>query len=155
GHLLDGRPAALGAKLRDWLAAARERLGAAGCRVPAVEARVRYGWAREALQGLVAQPTDRPATLSDRIDRWLTHRVVGVLAFAAVMFVVFFAIYAGAQPLMDLCEAGQNAVADFVGSLLPPGPLQSLLTDGVVAGVGGVLVFLPQIVLLFLFIALL
>ncbi|HVV99241.1 MAG TPA: ferrous iron transport protein B, partial [Planctomycetaceae bacterium] len=130
-------------------------LGAAGCRVPAVEARVRYGWARETLQGLVAQPADRPATLSDRIDRWLTHRVVGVLVFAAVMFLVFFAIYSGAQPLMDLCEAGQNAVADLVGSLLSPGPLQSLLTDGVVAGVGGVLVFLPQIVLLFLFIALL
>jgi ferrous iron transport protein B len=154
-HLLDGRPAALGAKLRDWLTAARERLGTAGCRVPAVEARVRYGWAREALQGIVTQPATRPVTFSDRIDRWLTHRVVGVLAFAAVMFVVFFAIYSGAQPLMDLCEAGQNAVAGFVGSLLSPGPLQSLLTDGVVAGVGGVLVFLPQIVLLFLFIALL
>jgi ferrous iron transport protein B len=69
--------------------------------------------------------------------------------------VVFQAIYTWAGPLMEACEAGQEFVAGLVAGSLPPGPLRSLLADGVVAGVGGVLVFLPQIAFLFFFIALL
>ncbi len=85
----------------------------------------------------------------------LTHRFAGLLIFAVLMVVVFQAIFSWAQPLMALCGAGQSAVSGFVASLIPPGTLRSLLTDGVVAGVGGVLVFLPQIGMLFLFIGLL
>ena len=86
----------------------------------------------------------------------LTHRAVGLLIFALLMFVVFQSIYTWAEPLMDACEAG-TGVGGRVGSTpsCPPGPLQSLLCDGIIAGVGGVLVFLPQIVMLFLFIAML
>lgn len=141
-----------------WKAAlieSRARLKDAGCRVPAIEAKARYAWAKQTLVDVVTAPTTRPETLSDRVDRVLTHRFAGLLIFAALMLVVFQAIYSWAEPLMGLCEAGQSAVASFVSSLIPPGTLRSLLTDGVVAGVGGVLVFLPQIGMLFLFIALL
>ncbi|HUQ68637.1 MAG TPA: ferrous iron transport protein B [Planctomycetaceae bacterium] len=142
-------------RLTTALTAARDRLKAAGCKIPSVEAKVRYAWARRTLSGVMTVPTDRVTTTSDRIDRFLTHRVTGVVVFCVVMFAVFQAIYLGAEPLMTAIEAGQGWIGGQLSAWLPPGPVQSLVVDGVVAGVGGVLVFLPQIVLLFLFIALL
>lgn len=134
---------------------ARERLAAAGCKVPMIEARTRYAWAREILQGLVNQPATRPVTFSDRVDQWLTHRVVGLASFFLIMLLVFLSLYTFSPPLQGLLESGQGWLADQVAAVIGPGPLRSLINDGIIAGVGGVLVFLPQIVFLFLFIALL
>jgi ferrous iron transport protein B len=146
----------LAARLNGYnLGEARARLGAAGFPVPAVEVRTRYGWIREALAGCVARPDRRPDTATDRIDRLLTHRLWGTLVFLAVMLLVFNAIFLGAAPLMDAINAGKDAVGEFVGDLLPPGPFTSLLTEGVIDGVGAVVVFLPQILILFAFIAVL
>jgi ferrous iron transport protein B len=150
-HLDAARHEELLAHLRD----ARQRLADAGCKVPAVEARVRYAWVREMLDGVVTKPATRPVTFSDKLDRVLTHRVSGLVIFAALMFVVFQALYSWAAYLQSYCEAGQGWVSGQVAAAISPGPLRSLLIDGVIAGVGGVLVFLPQIVILFLFIALL
>jgi ferrous iron transport protein B len=135
--------------------AARQRLAAAGCPVPAVEARARYAWIREITTGCVQRPAQRPVTWTDRLDRVLTHRVWGTLLFLALMFVVFQSIFTWAKPLMDLILAGKDAVGGFLSDTLPAGPLTSLLVDGILEGVGGVLVFLPQIVILFGFIAIL
>ncbi len=134
---------------------ARERLAAAGCKVPMIEARTRYAWAREVLNGLVITPASRAATFSDRIDRWLTHRVVGLIAFFVIMLGVFLSLHKVSPPLQGWLEAGQGWLADQVTAVVSPGPLRSLINDGLIAGVGGVLVFLPQIIFLFLFIALL
>jgi ferrous iron transport protein B len=142
-------------ELSGWLQQARARLAEKGCPVPAVEARSRYRWIRETLQGVVSRPEVAPRTFSDRLDRLLTHQFLGLLVFVALMLLIFQAIYRGAAPLMEWCEAGQTWIADHVGQWLSPGPLQSLVTDGIIGGVGSVLVFLPQIVILFLFIALL
>jgi ferrous iron transport protein B len=90
-----------------------------------------------------------------RIDRIVTHRVAGPILFALVMGVIFQAIYAGAQPLMDLIEIGVSWVGNGLTALLPAGPFRSLLVDGVLAGAGTLLSFLPQIALLFLFIGIL
>ena len=143
------------APLREHLAAARERLAAAGCRVPAVEARVRYQWARQVLDQIATRPATRPVTFSDKLDQVLTHRFSGLAIFAALMFVIFQAIYTLGDRLMGYFETGQNWIGEQAASLIPAGPLQSLVVDGVIAGVGSVLVFLPQIVILFFFIALL
>ena len=94
----------------------------------------------------------RTAEIDDALDRWLLHPVFGLLSLAVVMFLIFQAVYAWATPLMDLIEAGTTAVGSAVGSALPEGPLNSLLVDGIIAGVGGVIVFLPQILILFAFI---
>ena len=142
-------------KLPAALSEARERLKALGLKVPAAEAKARYAWARQVLNGAIKLPAERAVHRSDGLDRWLTHKVWGLAAFVAIMFAVFQAISTFSAPLMDLCEALQQAVGSQVGSLLPPGPLRSLIVDGVIAGVGGILVFLPQICFLFLFIALL
>ena len=142
-------------KLPAALTEARERLKANGLRVPAAEAKSRYAWARQILDGAITVPTERSVSRSDNLDHWLTHKVWGIAAFIFIMFVIFQSISKFAAPLMNLCEVVQHWIGGHVGSLLPPGPLRSLIVDGVIAGVGGILVFLPQICFLFLFIALL
>ncbi|MDA1163847.1 MAG: ferrous iron transport protein B [Planctomycetota bacterium] len=155
GHVEIQLAAEHGEGLTSVLKDARARLRESGCRVPIVEAKARYRWAREILDGVASVPRTRVTTRSDRIDRVLTHRFIGLLFFAAVMFLVFQAIYTWSGPLMDVIESGQNIVADLVQASVPVGPLRSLLIDGAIAGVGGVLIFVPQIALLFFFIAIL
>lgn len=92
-------------------------------------------------------------SLTDRVDRVLTHRVFGLAIFAGVMLVLFLAVFSWAEPLMDLIESGQEVLSGFVVSRLAPGAFRSLLADGVIAGVGAVVVFFPQICVLFLCLA--
>ncbi len=106
---------------------------------------------RRLLSLAVSMPT-RTAKVDDALDRWLLHPVFGLVALAVVMFLIFQAVYAWATPLMDLIEAGTGALGAWVGTTLPEGPLNSLLVEGIIAGVGGVIVFLPQILILFAFI---
>lgn len=144
-----------GAGLARQLAEARARLAAAGQSVPGVEARTRFGWVRGAVAVAVTKPAVRPVTWTDRIDRVLTHRLWGTLAFLAVMFLVFQSIFTWAGPLMDTIDAGREAAAKGVEEVMAAGPLRSLVVDGVIKGVGSVVIFLPQIMILFGFIAVL
>jgi ferrous iron transport protein B len=144
-----------GPELRAKLSEARQRLAAASCATPGVEARVRYRWIRETITGCVARPAERPTTWTDRLDRVITHRLWGTLIFFVIMFLVFQSIFTWAKPLMDLIVAGKSKRGEFLGDTLPAGPLTSLLIDGVLEGVGSVIVFLPQIAILFAFIAIL
>jgi ferrous iron transport protein B len=143
------------AGLAGHLAGARGRLAVAGHPVPACEARARYAWVRGVSSKAVGKPAVRADTQADRLDRLLTHRVWGTLAFAAVMFLLFQSIFVAAEPVMGLIDDGTAAVAGAVEDLLPVGPVRSLLADGVVTGVGGVVKFLPQILMLFGFLAVL
>jgi ferrous iron transport protein B len=139
----------------ETLAATRARLASAGCPIPAIEARTRYGWIRDALKDTLTRPAQRPTTWTDRLDAVLTHRVWGTLLFLLVMFLVFQSIFVGAKYLMDPIDAGKTWLADTVKATLPAGPFTRLLADGIIAGVGSVVIFLPQIVILFGFLALL
>lgn len=94
----------------------------------------------------------RTAEIDDALDRWLLHPVLGLVALGVVMFLIFQAVYAWATPLMDGIDAGTSWLAEFARTTLPAGPLNSLIADGIISGVGGVIVFLPQILILFLFI---
>ncbi|MEN5204152.1 ferrous iron transport protein B [Stenotrophomonas sp. TWI700] len=118
--------------------------------VPAAETDY-HAQVRDILSASVSMPT-RTAKIDDALDRWLLHPVFGLLTLAVVMFLIFQAVYAWATPVMDLIEAGTAALGGWIGGALPEGPLNSLLTDGIIAGVGGVIVFLPQILILFAFI---
>ncbi|MBH1644395.1 ferrous iron transporter B [Stenotrophomonas maltophilia] len=121
-------------------------------RVPGPEGGIDYhAKVREILSVAVRMPA-RTAKIDDALDRWLLHPVFGLISLAVVMFLIFQAVYAWATPLMDGIEAGFAWLGTLVGSVLPEGPLASLLTDGIIAGVGGVVVFLPQILILFFFI---
>ncbi|PPU22220.1 ferrous iron transporter B [Xanthomonas arboricola] len=106
---------------------------------------------RQILSAAVSMPT-RTSRVDDALDRWLLHPLWGLVTLAVVMFLIFQAVYAWATPVMDLIDGGTSALGEWVGATLPEGPLNSLLKDGIIAGLGGVVIFLPQILILFAFI---
>jgi ferrous iron transport protein B len=141
--------------LLDEVKNARSRLAEAGYPVPAVEAMARYQWAGQVTQGAVKHSTERRVTWSDRVDQLLTHKTGGSVVFAIVMLLMFQSVFWVAEPASAAIDWLNRAASDFVTARLAEGALQSLLVNGVIEGVGGVLVFLPQILVLFLFIAIL
>ena len=102
----------------------------------------------------VSLPT-KPDTWTARIDAVVLHPVAGLVILALVLFVMFQAVFAWAQPLMELLSDAFSALGQFVHDTLPAGLLQSFLQNGAISGVGSVVVFLPQIIIIFLFILLL
>ncbi|OBR76352.1 ferrous iron transporter B [Xanthomonas sp. WHRI 6108] len=106
---------------------------------------------RQILSAAVTMPT-RTSRVDDALDRWLLHPLWGLVTLAVVMFLIFQAVYAWANPVMDLIDAGTAMLGDWAGTTLPEGPLNSLLKDGIITGLGGVIKFLPQILILFAFI---
>ncbi len=151
GRLFPQPDAQLDAAVREG----RARLAAAGLPVPAVEAMSRYDWVGRMLDGLVKRDAVRRDTFTDGVDRLLTHRVWGTLFFALMMVVVFQAVFRGAVPAMDLIGAAVESAAEAVARNMQPGALRSLVVDGILGGVGGVIVFLPQVLVLFFFIGVL
>lgn len=115
----------------------------------------RRGFILELCELAARRPDSHQRSLSDRLDTYFLHPFFGWVAFLAIMFTVFWAIFSFASVPMDLIDGALGSFGAWVETLMPEGDLRSLLVDGVIAGVGGVLVFLPQIVLLFLFIGLL
>ena len=99
----------------------------------------------------VQMPT-RTAAIDDSLDRVLLHPVFGIAILTVVMFLMFQAVFSWAQPLMDGIKYVVDAASTFIGNVMPEGILRSLVVDGILAGVGSVVVFLPQILILFLFI---
>ncbi|PQO38399.1 ferrous iron transport protein B [Blastopirellula marina] len=146
-----------GLDLHNWIVETRNQLAEIGQPVPAIEAISRYKWVQESLDGIVTRETTRKVTWSDRIDRILTDKVAGTIFFILVMSSMFMAVFSdySAGILMGWIEGGFELLANGINAILPDGALKSLLIDGVIAGVGGVLVFLPQICILFFFIAIL
>ena len=106
------------------------------------------------IQVAVGQPS-RPETLTGRVDAVLLHPVAGLITLLVLLFILFQAVFTGAKPLMDLISTGFDALGAMAHDALPAGLLQSFIQNGVISGVGSVLVFLPQILILFLFILLL
>jgi ferrous iron transport protein B len=115
----------------------------------------RYERLTEIEQRVVVENQVLPETFSDKLDRVLTHKLWGMLIFVGIMALMFQSIFTFAEYPMNWIEAGVGWVGEAVAGLLPPGDLRSLIVDGAIAGVGAVVVFLPQICLLFLFIGLL
>jgi ferrous iron transport protein B len=117
----------------------------------AAEARHRYRWVREVLREAQTQ-APLLERFGARLLRWFNRPWPATLMFFAIMALVFQAVFSWATPLMDAIDAGAGALGVWIASMLPDGALTSFLTDGVIAGVGSVIVFLPQILILFLFI---
>ncbi len=159
--LIDDRRAGASAVLKRFgdgfaadIRALRVRVKARGT-LASWESESRYQWIDEVLDGALRDPEPLRKTRSDRLDRVLTHPLGGILGFAAVMALVFQAIFFWATPLMDGIDALFGTLGDWISGYLPDGALQSMVVDGAIAGVGGVVIFLPQICILFLFIGLL
>lgn len=115
----------------------------------------RFAWAKRVQEKCLAVSGQRKGlSITDKVDRILTHRVFGLIVFTAVMYTVFLSIYSLSQPFMSLIENLFAWMGSKAGVLLSSNELiQSFVVDGIIAGVGGVVVFLPQILILFFFIA--
>lgn len=135
--------------------AARQRLTQAGIDWSSLAIEARYGEVAGIHLAVTQHAEGSGETFSDRLDHWVTHRVWGLVLFVAVMFLIFQTIFTVAAYPMEWIDGGVGWVGDWVRTHLPHGDVQDLLADGVIAGVGAVIVFLPQILLLFLFISLL
>jgi len=134
---------------------AGQGIGAAVWHQPgAAEIREAHRAAERILKAHVKPPL-RPDTFTGRLDGILLHPVAGTLILFAILFLMFQAVFTWAAPVMDLIDAGFSALGEWVGALLPEGLLHSFLVDGIIAGVGSVVIFLPQILILFFFIILL
>lgn len=134
---------------------AHKEIRESGLNPGSAEAVIHYRHLESLLAGVV-EASGPIARSHDSIDALLLNRVWGTLIFLGVMYVVFQSLYSWAGPLMDLIDAGTSATQEMIRPLLSATPaLESLLCDGIIAGVGGVLIFLPQILILFFFIALL
>ena len=120
-----------------------------------IECNARYAWAKAKLDSVFKDDSSPSSHVTDQLDAILTHRVGGLVCFALTMFLIFQSIYTFASWPMDLIDAATGGLSNAICSVMEPGMLRSLITDGIIAGVGGVLIFLPQIALLFLFLALL
>lgn len=123
----------------------------------AITTKDRYAWSNTVATQVVQKSPETPKrSLSDRLDGLLTHRVWGFGIFLGIMYLVFQSIYTFAGPVMDWIEGRFGALGAWVSPMLESSPtLQSLVVDGLIGGVGGMLVFLPQILILFFFIAVL
>lgn len=140
--------------LASRLAEHRQTLAQSGIQLPEFDARLRYDWIERNIVPCLSAG-DAAADKSGWADRVLTHRVTGSLILAAIMTGVFCAVFSWAAPLMDAIDGIFAKVAVAITASLPDGVLASFLADGMVAGVGGTLIFLPQILILSAMIAVL
>jgi ferrous iron transport protein B len=142
-------------ELKALVEAEQNALAATGIDVNAAVAKARYDWIQITIASSVSGTRSTQPTLSDQLDAVLTHRLWGWPVFFAAMSAMFFCIFTIAQWPMDLIESAQKTFADLLSQALPDSDLRSLLIDGILSGVGGVVVFLPQILILTFFLGLL
>lgn len=125
--------------------------------LPALDrARRDYDRARTLVAEVETRPSQQTRSWSDRLDALFLHRGLGLLVFVGTMFLIFQSLYSWSGPFTDLIDIGFSALGESLGGMLAETPiLQSLVADGIINGVGSVVIFLPQILLLFIFIAIL
>jgi ferrous iron transport protein B len=139
-------------RIQEAVAASRKRLEAQGIDWRGAPIEWRYSKIAEIQREVTTETAPPGESFSDKLDRVLTHKIWGTVIFIAVMWLMFQSIFTFAQYPMDGLQWLVSQLGSFVGGWIPPGDLNDLLVNGVIAGVGAVVVFLPQILLLFLFI---
>jgi ferrous iron transport protein B len=120
------------------------------------ESHARYNWITSHLDSFVTQAKPkRTRTNTDRLDAWLTHPFWGILVSGLVLIILFQLVFWAAEPASAMIDGLNGFLATIINQVIPAGTLNSLLVDGLINGVGSVLIFLPQIVLLFFILAIL
>lgn len=151
------RDANLSPTLYTAVTAGQTRLRGAGIDPISAPVDARYDWVATMCSAVVHRrgEDNEGLTISDRLDMILTHKVWGWVAFVAMMSLMFVCIFFLAEPIMEAINGGMAALGNWIGSHMAEGDLRSLIVDGIIGGVGGVVVFLPQILILFFFLGIL
>ncbi|MBI4309812.1 MAG: ferrous iron transport protein B [Candidatus Omnitrophica bacterium] len=135
--------------------AIQNRLHKMGLRARTAVIEARYDWIKSILKDCVKDKNKKGLGLTERLDAVLTHKLFGWVFFLGIMALMFYMIFTVATIPMDLINQAFDTLGKWVVSALPPGDVRDLIVNGIIAGVGGVVVFLPQILILFFFISLL
>ncbi len=151
------RDANLSPTLYTAVTAGQTRLRGAGIDPISAPVDARYDWVATMCSAVVHRrgEDNEGLTISDRLDMILTHKVWGWVAFVAMMSLMFVCIFFLAEPIMEAINGGMAALGNWIGSHMAEGDLRSLIVDGIIGGVGGMVVFLPQILILFFFLGIL
>ena len=136
------------------LSTIRSKYGISIQQLQKAEAMLRQEKINNDLQQILRKSENKKLSFTERIDNILIHPVYGYLIFFGLLFLIFQAIYTWSGPLMDGVDELFASLGESVSALLPEGPLADLMVNGVIAGIGGIVIFLPQIIILFLFISL-
>ncbi len=131
------------------------KLSGEGIDCSSYEVEARYRWIKDILSRSISIRDVEYQSLTDRVDRIATHRFFGPLFFALAMVLMFQAVFSWASLPMDWIDAQLSLVRNYVIGVMPDGLLRSLIADGIISGVGSVIIFVPQIAILFLLIGLL
>ncbi len=145
----------LGADAGELLESTRKQIETEIGPLSELECDARYAWAKQKTDGVLGTASDSGHRATEWLDAILIHRVWGMAIFIGLMFLIFQFIYAWSGIPMDAITGTQDYLTSLVEGAMQPGTLRSLVTDGMIAGVGSVLIFLPQIAMLFLFLAIL
>lgn len=137
----------------EQLAAIRSKYNLMPQQLQKDEAILRQDKVDQDLKLIVTKSENKNMSLTEKIDNILIHPVLGYVIFFGLLFLIFQAIYSWSGPLMDGVDAFFANFGDTVAGILPEGPLAGLIVSGIIAGIGGIVIFLPQIVILFLFIS--
>lgn len=105
------------------------------------------------LEKIVTKSDEKKTSFTEKLDQILIHPIFGYVIFFGLLILIFQAIFAWSGPFMDFIDESFAWLTGSVAQTLPEGPINGLLTDGVIAGIGGIVIFVPQIVILFLFIS--
>lgn len=139
-------------EVREAVASARKDAEASGVDLDETIIRTRYAWIDAICADVMREPKTPEPSLTDRMDDVLVHPLWGTVVFALVMLLIFEALFTGSEPFIGWIEDGVGGAQSLVWGAMSDGPLRELLVHGVIAGVGNVVVFVPQIALLFLLI---
>lgn len=143
-----------GDSLRSEVLVARAALVKQGIDWSSAEAELRYAYIESVMAAALKRVPKKKLTVSEKLDKVFTHRIWGLAIFVGLMTMTFQSIFTWAEAPMELIAQAMDLLSRFMRSVLPEGPLESLVVEGMIAGVGNVFIFLPQIFLLFFFIAL-
>lgn len=113
----------------------------------------RYQYVNQLLKKVITTSKENDTTLTGRIDRFATHKVFGYVIFFTIMLLLFQSIYSWASIPMDFIDQSFSDIAVFLSNIIPPGPINSLISEGIIPGIGGIVIFIPQIAILFAFIS--
>lgn len=133
----------------------QDELKQQGLRARSAAVEARYDWIKSIIRNVMVDHNKQGSILTEKIDAFLTHKFFGWAAFLSIMGLMFYMIFTIATVPMDMIDAGFGWLGDYAQNTLPPGDLTDLIVNGIIAGVGGVVIFLPQILILFFFIGLL
>lgn len=142
-------------QLREIVQKARKIIDDSGKNYAAEEVLNRYDYIEKCISGSVYKTEEEKESISDKIDEYVTHKIYGPIIFVMILLLMFQAIFSWAEPFMNLIDLFFIEMGGWVAESLPSGMLNDLLVEGVIAGLGGVVIFLPQIMFLFFFISIL